>query len=162
MSFQKLLLSAAAAFLMIGASGAAHADIDCSGYLSGVINDDVSITEGNTCIIQDAVVLGEVIATDAGDVSVLKSQVSGNIHLDDSRVALVALSSARNIRTRRNEVAIVLGSLANRNIIVNRNVLASVQQNGAVVSIICRANGELDESRNNSEGDEECGEAGNL
>ena len=64
--------------------------------------------------------------------------------------------SAESIRVRRNDVALVVGSIAKRNLVVNRNIFAGVKQNGAIVSIICRGNGELDARFNNTEGVEEC------
>ena len=157
MKFEKLLLSAATAFCLVGASGAAMADNTCpGGYLSGVIEDDVAVGSGTSCVIQDASISGDIIASGAEDVIVISTKVAGAIKLDDGSSAAVIASSAKNIRIRRNEVAIVLGSIANRNLVVNANVVARVKQNGAVVSIICRRNADLDESRNNTEGEEDC------
>jgi len=158
MKLQKLLVRAATAFCLVGASGAAMAVEDCrNGYLSGVIEEDV-IVDGINCTIQDASVSGDIIATGVGDMTIFSTKASGNILIEEGGVATVGVSSARNIRVKRNNVAIVFGNLANRNIVVNRNDIASVKQNGATLSIICRGNVELDESRNNTEGEEECRE----
>jgi len=158
MRFQNLLLSAATAFCLVGASGAAMAVENCAnGFLSGVIEEDV-IIDGTNCTIQDASVSGDIIATGVGDMTVFSTKASGKIQIQDGGVATVGISSARNIRVRRNQVAIVFGNLANRNLVVNRNAIASVKQNGATLSIICRGNLELDETRNNTEGEEECRE----
>jgi len=58
------------------------------------------------------------------------------IVIEDSGLASVIASSARNIRVRRNNVAIVVGSIDKKNLVVNRNLVAQVKQNGAILSIM--------------------------
>ena len=157
MKSQKLLIIAAIVCLLVGAPGAAMAANNCPGeYLSGNIQDDVVILSGTSCVIQDATVTGDITASEALDVAVVNTKVSGNIKIDDGESATVYVSSAKNIRLRRNVVAVAFSSLANRNLVVRRNGIARVKQNGAVVSIICRGNEDLDASRNNTEGEEDC------
>ena len=159
---QKLLLGAATAFMLVGASGAAMADNTClGGFLGGVIDDDVTITAANSCVIQEATVNGDITASGAANVSILRSTASGNILIEESRIAAVVLSAAKNIRLLRNDVAIASASIANKWLRVNRNNIASVKQNGAVLGIVCLNNGEFEAARNNTEGEEECNEAGN-
>jgi hypothetical protein len=78
------------------------------------------------------------------------------IKIIDGESATVCVSSAKNIRLRRNVVAVAFNSLANRNLVVSRNDIARVKQNGAVISIKCRENIDLDASRNNTGGEEDC------
>ena len=157
MKTQKLIVITAIVCLLVGAPGAAMAENNCPGeYLAGNIQDDVVIFEGTSCVIQDATVTGDITASEAKDVAVVNTKVSGNIKIDDGESATVYVSSAKNIRLRRNVVAVAFNSLANRNLVVSRNDIARVKQNGAVISIRCRGNVDLDASRNNTEGEEDC------
>jgi hypothetical protein len=159
MKSQKLLVIVVSVCLLVGAPGAAMAENNCPGeYLAGNIEDDVVVLSGTSCVIQDATVTGDITASEALDVAVVNTKVSGNIKIIDGESATVYISSAKNIRLRRNAVAVAFNSLANRNLVVSRNGLARVKQNGAVRSIICRGNLDLDASRNSTEGEEDCRE----
>ena len=157
MKSQKLLIIAAIVCLLVGAPGAAMAENNCPGeYLAGNIQDDVVILSGTSCVIQDATVTGDITASEALDVAVVNTKVSGTIKIIDGESATVYVSSAKNIRLRRNAVAVAFSSLANRDLVVSRNGIARVKQNGAVNSIRCRGNVDLDASRNNTEGKKNC------
>lgn len=157
MSFQKLLLGAATAFCLVGASGAAMAVNTCpGGLISGIVNEDV-IVDGEDCDIDNADISGDVLISNSKNVTITRTKVEGNLHVDDSAVVAVLLSVAKNIRLRNNFVALLGISIANRKIVVNRNDFAVVKQNGAIAAIICKNNDELDERGNNTEGDDECG-----
>ena len=133
------------------------ADNNCPGeYLAGNIQDDIVILPGTSCVIEDAAVTGDITASEAKDVAVVNSGVSGNIKIIDGESATVVYSAAKNIRLRRNTIAVAFDSRANRNLVVSRNDIARVKQNGAVRSIICRGNLNLDASRNSTEGEEDC------
>ena len=157
MGFPKLFVSALTSCVLVGAPGAAMAVNNCPGeYLSGVIEDDVVILFGTSCVIEDATVNGDITSSEAKDVAVVNSGVRGNIKIIDGESATVYGSAARNIRLRRNIVAVAFDSRANRNIVVNGNDIARVKQSDAVRSIICRRNLNLDASRNSTEGEEDC------
>jgi hypothetical protein len=156
MKSQKLIVIAAIVCLLVGASGAAMAVENCAGgLLVGIILEDVVI-DGSDCLIQDAAVFGDIRVSNSEDITIVSSEASGVILIQDSGVVAVIASSARNIRVRRNDLVLVVGSIAKRNLVVNRNDFAGVKQNGALLSIICRGNIELDARFNNTEGVEEC------
>jgi len=156
MKTQKLLIIAAIVCLLVGAPGAAMADNNCPGeYLAGNIQDDIVILPGTSCVIEDASVTGDITASEAEDVAVVNSGVSGDIKITDGQSATVVYSAAKNIRLRRNVVALVFKGIANRNLVVNRNDIARVKQSGAVRSLKCRGNADLDASRNHG-GEEDC------
>jgi hypothetical protein len=159
MKFPKLFVSALTSCVLVGAPGAAMAVNNCPGeYLSGVIEGDVVILFGTSCVIEDATINGNITATEAKDVAVVNTGVLGNIKIDDGESATVYQSAAKNIRLRRNAIAVAFDSRANSNLVVNGNGIARVKQNGAVDSIICRRNLSLDASRNSTEGEEDCRE----
>ena len=157
MKTQKLIVIAAIACLLVGASGAALAEDCAEGFLTGTINESV-VVNGTPCVISDAVVSGNIEIENADNATVVGSQLSGNLKVVNSGVvAIVGNAVRKNIRIRRNEVAVVVGNVSLRNLVVNRNLKALVKQNGALLSIRCvEGQGELDARFNNTEGEEEC------
>ena len=120
MGFPKLFVSALTSCVLVGAPGAAMAVNNCPGeYLSGVIEDDVVILFGTSCVIEDATVNGDITSSEAKDVAVVNSGVRGNIKIIDGESATVYGSAARNIRLRRNIVAVAFDSRDKINIVVN-------------------------------------------
>jgi hypothetical protein len=82
---------AAISFILLFVSGAAMAAEDCAGgNLSGFIVTDIVIPEGGACVISNAIVQGNIIATGALDVTITFGvRVSGSIWILDSKVANV-------------------------------------------------------------------------
>jgi len=156
MKSQKLLIIAAIVCLLVGASGAAMAVEDCAGgWLSGIIEEDVIVTD-QTCRIKDAEIFGDVNISGAPHAFIFASQVSGNIVVNDSAIVTIVSNTAKNIRARRNAVTVVHANVARRKIVVNRNDNAGVTENIGIVAIICKNNDELDARFNNTEGEDEC------
>jgi hypothetical protein len=117
---------------------------------------DIIIPEGGSCVIQKAIVLGDIKAEGALDVTV-DARVSGNIVIKDSVLANVEGSQAKNIILRRNEIALLLGSSAKKDMEVIANVRAWVKKNQTEGNLICRNNIELSAVENWAAGTEECG-----
>jgi hypothetical protein len=149
-------MSVATGCLLLGGSGAVVAANNCeTGFLTGIIEEDV-IVDGLPCVLRDANVSGKIQISNAPNATILSTKASGNIVVQDSAIVAIMASSARNILARRNDAVLVVGTLANKNLAVNRNVAAGVKQNGAVISITCVGNEELDARFNYTEGEDNC------
>ena len=156
MKTSKLIVIVGIVCFLVGASGAAMAFNSCpDGWLSGIIEEDVIVTD-QTCRIKDAEIFGDVNISGAPHALIFASKVSGNIVVNDSVIVTIVSNTAKNIRTRRNAVAVVHANVARRKVVVNNNRNAGVTENIGIVAIICKNNDELDARFNNTDGEDEC------
>jgi hypothetical protein len=155
-----LLKITALSCALLFVSAAAMADEDCAGgYLSGFITTNIVIPEGGTCVISNAVVQGDIIATGALDVTVTVGvRVSGSIWILGSKVANVQGSQASgDIALVDNQIALIVGSSALGHIIVNDNNIAVVKMVHAGGNLFCRDNQDLESTpRNYAAGEKDC------
>jgi hypothetical protein len=155
-----LLKITALSCALLFVSGAAMADEDCAGgYLSGFITTNIVIPEGGTCVISNAVVQGDIIATGALDVTVTVGvRVSGSIWILDSKVANVQGAQVTgSIALTGNQVALLVGSNTLGHIVVNGNTLAVVKRVDTAGNLFCRDNQDLEASpRNHAGGEKDC------
>jgi hypothetical protein len=155
-----LLKITALSCALLFVSAAAMADEDCAGgYLSGFITTNIVIPEGGTCVISNAIVQGNIIATGALDVTITFGvRVSGSIWILDSKVANVQGAQVTgDIALMRNQIALLVGSNALGHIVVNDNTLAVVKMVDTAGNLFCRDNQDLESTpRNYAAGEKDC------
>ena len=92
MKFQKLLLSAVTAFLLVGASGEAAAIACLGGTVATDTVEEIVIKAGESCVIVDSVVKGQIKARPGAIAVIVKNTaVGGRIRIDDT--ALVSITN---------------------------------------------------------------------
>jgi hypothetical protein len=155
-----LLKITALSFMWIFVSGTAMAEEDCAGgHLSGFILTDIVIPEDGSCLIENAVVQGNIIATGARDVTITFGvRVSGGIWIANSKVANVQGAQVTgSIALTGNQVALLVGSNTMGHIVVNENTLAVVKRVDTAGNLFCRDNQDLEASpRNHAGGEKDC------
>jgi hypothetical protein len=159
MKSQNLLkITALSCVLLLGSSVAVAAEDCTGGYLTGLILTDVIIPAGGSCVIEKAIIHGNIEASGAVDVFV-DARVSGSIWIQDGQLAQIYSTHVSNeIVVLRNEVASVVGSTAPNNIVVNTNSFASVKHVQAGGDLLCRHNERLESTpRNFAAGENDCG-----
>ena len=167
MKYQKLLVSAATACLLVGVSSAAMA-VDCpNGFIIGQSVDEIVIN-GQVCHIEDTVVDGNVTITNSPDVDMIDVQVTGNVTVTggaNTNATLARVDSfSGSIDVSGHASAIVTACIArgagtaadNGNMVVNNNTAAVVYTNLVVGNLTCTGNTELDEYFNRVYGTENC------
>ena len=121
MKFQKLLLSAAIAWLLVDAPGTAMARNDCpGGTIAGGMFDEIVINVFESCMIVGAIIGdGGVSVRDADNFTLKGSIVSGNIRVINTAVANLVDNQVNeaNIVARRNTFSTVV-----RNLVVDGNI----------------------------------------
>jgi hypothetical protein len=153
MKIQKLILSAATAFLMVGASGAAMA-VDCDGIIEDQIVQNVTVGAGATCIVIKSNVRGSFVATGASVVVLTGSNVDGQVLIEDSGVVAVEDNDLwdGSLIVRDSDQVAVTDNNVEGIIRVNRNISATVSKNSSEVAIRCISNTDLDAAFNRAEG----------
>jgi hypothetical protein len=157
MKSQKLFGITALSCTLLFVSGTAMAAEDCaSGYLTGYITQNIIIPEGGSCIIEKAIVQGNIEAVGAVNVAI-SARVSGKIFIHDSAIANVKSSTAKKIDLRGNEIAVVLGNITQKNITVNANKRVWIEKNQAGTDLTCKDNVDGSAVENWAGGTENCG-----
>jgi hypothetical protein len=152
-----LLKITAISCALLFVSGIAMAEEDCDGgYLTGYITANIIIPEGGTCIIEKAIVRGNIEAVGAMNVKV-DARVSGKIFIQDSAIANVQGSTARYMNVSGNELAVVLGNIVQKNMIVNTNARVWIEKNQVGVDLTCKNNSDGTAVKNTAGGKEDCG-----
>jgi hypothetical protein len=153
-----LLKISAISCVLLFVSGTAMAEEDCDGgYLTGFITTDIIIPEGKTCIIENAVVHGNIEAVGAVNVTVFLTRVSGRIFIQDSVIVTVQSTYAKYINLSGNEIAIVLGNIAQINMRVNNSARVWIEKNQVGVDLTCKNNSDGTAVKNTAGGKEDCG-----
>jgi hypothetical protein len=143
--------------VLLFVSGTATAEEDCAGgYLTGFITTDIIIPEGGTCVIENVIVQGNIDAVGAVNVTVFLARVSGRIFIQDSAIVSVQGGQAKYINLSGSEIAVVLGNVAQVNMIVNKNGRVWIEKNQAGADLICRDNVEGSAVENWAGGTEDC------
>jgi hypothetical protein len=138
-------------------SGTAMAVEDCaSGYLTGFITTDILIPEGETCVIENVIVQGNIEAVGAVNVTVYLARVSGRVFIQDSAIVSVQGGQAKYINLSGNEIAIVLGNIAHKNLLANNNTRVWIEKNEAGEDLICRGNENGSAVGNRAGGEKDC------
>ncbi len=154
----KLFVSVATMCLLVGVSSTAMA-VGCPGGTieNQTVAEDI-IIDGQSCVINEVLVQGNVLVTNSEDLVMVKNTVEGNIRVFGGRNATLVANTTKvgNIVVSGNETANVALNVAARTIRVNGNAQkATVKRNGAGVAIVCRNNGRLDAFENEAP-DVEC------
>ena len=156
MKSQKLIVLASAACLLLGVSGASVA-VDCVGGVIEEITVDEIIIDGQSCFVNDAVVIGDVIVTNSEDFTMVSTEVAGQVLAKGGRWAtLFANRVTGGIVAVDNERASLLVYVVEGSMGVFRNDKADVKANGVLVNLVCKDNKRLDSARNQVGGQEDC------
>jgi hypothetical protein len=152
-----LLKFTAISCALLFVSGFTMAEEDCDGgYLTGFITTDIIIPEGKTCIIENAVVHGNIESVGAVNVTVFLTRASGRIFIQDSVIVTVQSTYAKYINLSGNEIAIVLGNIAHKNLLANNNTRVWIEKNEAGEDLICRGNENGSAVGNRAGGEKDC------
>jgi hypothetical protein len=90
MKFQKLLLSVATAFLLVGASGEAAAIACLGGTVAAETVDEIVIKAGESCIIVNSVVKGQIKARPGAIAVIVKNtDVGARIRIDGTSLVSI-------------------------------------------------------------------------
>jgi len=153
MKNQKLFVSAAIVCLLVGASGAAMAELNGCGdgvLLGETFDSGLRITGDEPCVIISSTIQGDIRVINLPYVLLLNNKVGGIIRVDGNAGIGVANVIANtvlggNIVVRDVEFANVLeNDTVTGNIRVNDNVKAFVQKNIAAQNLRCRRNTDLE------------------
>ena len=157
MKIQKLILSAATAWLMVGVSGAAMA-VDCDGIIEDETVQNVTVGEGASCIVIKSNVRGTFVATGASVVVLTGSNVDGQVLIEDSGVVAVEDNDIwdGSLIVRDSDQVAVTDNNVQGIIRVNRNISAIVTRNSSEVGILCKNNIKLDAAFNRASGNVDC------
>jgi hypothetical protein len=158
MKIQNLLKITAISCALLFVSGIAMAEEDCDGgYLTGFIATSIIIPEGETCIIENAIVHGNIEAVGAVNVTVFLSRVSGRISIQDSTIVSVQSTYAKYVNLSGNQIALVLGNIAHKNLVANKNTRVWIEKNQAGENLTCTGNENGSAVENWAGGKENCG-----
>ena len=161
MKSQKLMVLASAACLLFGVSGTAMA-VDCaSGAIEETTVDQIMI-DGQSCFVDDVVVLGDVQVLNSEDFTMVSSTVGGSVRVIGGRNAFLVANqvTAGDFTVSNNERAAVLVNIVAGNMGVNNNLKADVKKNGVAINLVCLGNNRLDSFQNQVGGVEDCRRSG--
>jgi hypothetical protein len=158
MKFQKLILSAATAFLMVGGSGAAMA-VDCAN--GRIIFETVPeiVIDGQSCFIYAVTVEGKVTVTNSPVLNMSFTNVGGPMTIKNGENASVFRVDVLkgNLVVNNYDAAVVLSNTVKDGVLkVNNNLLAVVWRNTVTGNIKCTGNEELEAAGNRATGTEDC------
>jgi hypothetical protein len=143
--------------LFVSGTAMANPKEDCaSGYLTGFIAANIIIPKGGTCVIDNVIVQGNIVAVGAVNVTVYLARVSGEVIIQDSEIVSVQGVRANSITLSGNEIAVVLGNVTQVNMEVNKNGRVWIEKNQATADLICRDNVEGSAVQNWAGGTEDC------
>ena len=158
MKLNKLLVNAAAACLLAGASGVAMAASCASGFIVDRTVDSIEIN-GQSCFIIGVRVRGDVIVENSPSLSMVEIDVGGRIRVQNTDFVAIVNTRVTGGSLKVTEsglVAVKDNDVKAGSININTNVGAVVSRNDSERNINCLNNGELDSRFNHAKGDDNC------
>ena len=156
MKIQKLFLSFATAFLMVGASGAAMA-VDCASGIIAYAQVEEIIIDGQTCFIHK-VLVEKNVDVKGGSLTMIDSTVGGTVFVRNGNQAVILFNTIAGdfLKVKNKKFAVVVANIVNGNIVVSENDFARVNENAAAGNITCENNIEEDSVGNRAGGKDRC------